>query len=242
MQKEKCLIVSHLNIEDLLTINGIVRYYSTKYLTTYILCKRDNLKSVVQIYSDNKSIIPIAINTDDYCIPRNHYIYDLYNNDNNTDIIKIGVHNDNWYTLKSDLLVGDFPYLFFKTFYQQLDLDYEIRYEYEKITRNYIEETEPYNKYCNKYGNEYIFSNVSINSNFNSNLPIFDPQNHNYDNIINYAYIIENADEIHLTFSSFFIISLFLDLSKVKKKCIYTNIINIKDYHKNIGDWLTIFN
>ncbi len=241
MQKEKCLIVSHLNIEDLLTINGIVRYYSTKYLTTYILCKRDNLKSVVQIYLDDKSIIPIAINTADYFIPRDHYIYDLYEND--TDIIKIGVHNDNWYTLKSNLVVGDFPYLFFKTFYQQLDLDYKIRYKYEKINRNHYEETELYNKYCNKYPNQYIFSNVSIDSNFNSNLPIFDPQSNNYhDNIINYAYIIENAYEIHLTFSSFFIISLFLDLSKVKKKCVYTNIINIKDYHKNIDDWITVFN
>jgi hypothetical protein len=34
---------------------------------------------------------------------------------------------------------------------------------------------------------------------------------------------------------------MFLDLSLVKKKYIYTNITNIKDYHEKMNDWTIIY-
>ena len=116
----------------------------------------------------------------------------------------------------------------------------------------------------NSYNNEYIF--VHNCENFNDNFQINNPNNYlifhpnlNYydyypdskynkfwngtisDNIFNYCKIIENSTEIHVTFSSFFNLCIFLDLSKVKEKYIYTKITNIKDMHKNLASWKIIY-
>jgi hypothetical protein len=61
------------------------------------------------------------------------------------------------------------------------------------------------------------------------------------DNISDYCYIIENSEEIHVLFSAFFSLCMYLDLSNVKKKYIYTCIPNIKDYHKNANDWIIVY-
>jgi hypothetical protein len=134
------------------------------------------------------------------------------------------------------------------------DLLYDLIYNYEKINRNYLNEKFFYNDIMEnylKFNNKYIFvhdknNNLTIH-NINK-LPIFHP-NFNYDknyclwknkiynNILDYCKIIENSYEIHVTFSSFFNLCMFLDLSKVTNKYIYTNIINIKDFHKNMKDW-----
>ena len=255
---EKCLIIGHLNIEDLLTINGIIRYYSTKYIITYLLCKIDNLKSIVQMYSDNKSIIPIAIDTNNYYISNDsdsdsNYIYNIYSE---IDIIKLGVHNNNWFLLKSDLLIGNLPYSFFKTFYQQIDLEYDSRYIHEKINRNHLNELNFYNSVSVSVSvsvslsvidlnKKYIFSTINdkhIKQNINKN-PIFNPKTNNIksDNLLDYSYILENAHEIHVNYCDFFALCVFLDLSNVKNKYIYTNISNIKDYHKSTKDWTLIY-
>ena len=228
---------------------------------------------MIKIFSDNNNIIPICIDIIEDILPNNHYIYEKYKN---FDIIKIGLHNNNWHILKSDIIVGDLPYSFFKTFYKQLELDYEIRYKYEKINRNHNSEIFFLNKVMKNY-DKYIFlhdndkniifrdndKNIIFRDNDKNNLsniesiiPIFHPninyyneksELYNYwlniisDNILDYCKIIENAEEIHVIFSSFFNLCMYLDLSKVKKKYIYTNIINIKDLHKNMKDWIIIY-
>lgn len=272
---DKCLIIGHLGLGDLFIINSIVRYYTKKYNIVYILCKKYNLKTIMQMYSDNKHIYPIAIDINENIIPFEHYIFDIFNED--CDIIKLGLHNNNWFTYKSSYNDGDFPNLFFKTFYEQIDLNYNIRYKYEKINRNISSEQLFYTKCMNNYNNNYIFVhlntenyNTTYNTPYNSNknlslfseeyikenknIPIFTP-NYNYYlndienkyykcwnnsisyNIIDYCKILENAHEIHVTFSSFFNLCMFINLSNVKKKCLYTNITNIKEFHNNIIDW-----
>jgi hypothetical protein len=323
---KECLIVSHLSIGDQFIINGIVRYFSLKYSKIYLLCKRSNLKSIISIYSDNNSIIPISVDTNNYMIDNDHYIFDLYKD---CDIIKIGIFNNNWYIYKSNFIIQNLPYLFFETFYKQLNLEYNLRYKFEKIYRNYKREEYYFNKIMEKYiinDSKYIFihdennsilkniteNNCNINrsslrfsrentmnlskqsedkelfsrenimnlskqsedkelfsrentmnlskqlldkelfsgtiveENTSNNISIFHP-NYNYypkycngiisDNITDYCKILENSYEIHVIFSSFFNLCTFLDLSKVTKKYIYTNIANIKDLHINLKDW-----
>jgi hypothetical protein len=255
---EKCLIAGHLGLGDLITINGLVRYYSKLYNNIYLLCKKENYKSIIQIYSDNSKIIPIFIDTNEHIISIDHNIFKIYKD---CDIIKLGVLNNNWYVLKSNYTIGNLPYSFFETFYKQCNLEYSIRYEYEKINRNKIKEKNFYNKTMNKF-HKYIFIhsnnlNLKISDEFiTKNIPIFDPNNNYYDessiyynlwnneisyNILDYCMILENAEELHLSFSSFFSLCMFLDLKNVKKKYIYTNITNIKDYHKNMYDWNIIY-
>ena len=74
---KKCLIIGHLSLGDQLIINGLVRYISNKYSITYILCKNKNLKSLISMYEDDNSIVPISVNTDDYMINNDHYIFNL---------------------------------------------------------------------------------------------------------------------------------------------------------------------
>ena len=134
---DKCLIIPHLSIGDLFIINGIIRYYTKNYNYVNFLCKKKHIKSMLQIFSDNINIIPICVDINEDILPNNHYIYEQYKK---YDIIKLGIHNNNWYVFKSDILVGNIPYSFFKTFYKQLDLDYNIRYNFEKINRNIFDE------------------------------------------------------------------------------------------------------
>jgi hypothetical protein len=261
---EKCLIVGHLGLGDLFIINGLVRYFSEKYKKTFILCKNNNLNSVINMFSDNKSIYPISINTNLHIIPDNHYIYNLYNDE--YDIIKIGIHNNNWYIFKSNFNIDNLPLSFYKTFYEQLNIEYNLRYKYEKINRNYLNEIKFYKNVMKNYlntNNKYIFIHnkddklLSINT--IENIPIFDPNLNYYkdnkkseyfeywngiisNNIIEYSIILENSYEIHLQFSSFFNLCMFLDLSKVNKKYLYTNISNIKDFHLKMNDWNIIYN
>jgi len=255
---EKCLIVGHLGLGDLITINGLVRYYSKLYNNIYLLCKKENHKSITQIYSDNSKIIPIFIDIKEHIIPIDHNIFKIYEH---CDIIKLGVLNNNWYVLKSEYTIGNLPYFFFETFYKQCNLEYSIKYDYEKINRNKIKEKLFYNKVMKKYDKYIFFHSNNLNLKINDeiiekNIPIFDPNNNYYGessinynlwnneisyNILDYCTILENAEELHLSFSSFFNLCMFLDLENVKKKYIYTNITNIKDYHKNMSDWNIIY-
>jgi hypothetical protein len=250
---KKCFIISHLNCGDLLTINGLIRYYSNIFNIVYVLCKKIHSKTFNQVFLDNKFIIPIFIDLKDDIIPNNHYIFDLYSDCN---IIKLGLLNYNWYVLKSNYFLGDLPYSFFKTFYQQCNLDYNIRYTYEKINRNYLFEKHFFNKIMNKY-NKYIFVHDNNNEiNIINDLPIFHPNKNYYtieskyysywnenisNNLLDYCLIIEKSEEIHVSHSAFFALCLFLNLENVKKKYIYTKIPNIKDYHKNLKDWNIIY-
>ena len=265
MNTKRCFIVSHLSLGDQLIINGLIRYFSSIYSYTYLLCKKTNLKSTISIFSDNNSIIPISVNTNNYVIDEDHYLFNLYKD---CDIIKIGVLNNNWYILKSNFNIDNLPYSFFETFYKQQNLDYKIRYNYEKINRNFSLEDKYYKSIMHNYlniinnitNNKYIFVHYNIDNNkiisdkyINKNIPIFhpninyytDPKNKYYNywngiisnNITDYCKIIEKSYEIHVTFSSFLNLCVFLNLSKVTKKYIYTKVANIKDLHENLKDW-----
>ena len=251
---EKCLIVGHLSLNDFFIINGIINYYTTIYNKVCFLCKKKDHKSMLNCFLDNNLIIPVYIDTDDNIIPLDHKILKNYNN---YDIIKIGTHNENWNLLKSTFNIGLYPYLYFKTFYQQLNLDYQIRYNYEKIYRDTIREQIFYDNIMEKYNDNYIFTyGVIENDIMINNIPIFDPYKNYYnkyskyyhlwkdeisDNIFNYCKIMESSDEIHISYSDFLGLALFLDLSNVKTKYLYTDITNIKDLHKKLYDWKIIY-
>ena len=57
--------------------------------------------------------------------------------------------------------------------------------------------------------------------------------------ILDYGYIMENAEEIHILDSAFYCLSNYLDLSNVKKKIVYTRCENLDTYTKQPG-WIVI--
>lgn len=245
---EECLIISNLSLNDLFIINGIINYYAIKYNKIYLICKKIYINTIKQFFCHTPIIIPIYIDIENDIINNNHYIFQEYKK---CDIIKIGINNE------YNLIIGQHPYLYFQTFYKQLNLNYELKYKYEKINRNLLEEKKFYNDVMLKYKNEYKFV-MDIKSNdiiSDNKIAFFTPyynfydkksifydywQNKISDNIFNYCLILEEAKEIHIEFNEFFSLCMFLNISNIKKY-VYTNITNIKDYHKNIADWNIVY-
>lgn len=244
----KCLIYGNLNICNLFEINGIIRYYSNIYDEIYVVCKNNYYNSAYNIFSDNKKIIILSLDIQDEIIPSDHYIFHLYK-----DNIIINL------TLDSNIK----NYFLSKNYYNKINLDYSLRYKYEKINRNNIRENKFYEKIMKKYNNSYIFINDYTKLNYKkiniyNKLPIYHPKINYYndniysifydywngessDNILDYCKILENAYEIHLAYNDFFCLANFLNLSNVKNKYIYTDLVNIKDYYENLKDWKIIY-
>jgi hypothetical protein len=244
----KCLIYGNLNICNLFEINGIIRYYSNIYDEIYVVCKNNYYNSACNIFLDNKKIIILSLDIQDEIINNDHYIFDYYKN----NIINLILDNSN-----------DKHYHIGKNYYNKANLDYSLRYRYEKINRNHIFENKFYEKIMKKYNNNYIFINDYTSYNYKkiniySKLPIYHPKinyyeddkysnfydywnNESSDNILDYCKILENAYEIHLAYNEFFCLANFLNLYNVKNKYIYTDIVNIKDYYENLKDWKIIY-
>jgi hypothetical protein len=257
---DRCLLIGQLSLSDLFILNGLIRYYESIYENVVLLCNRKNYKNMIYIFKDTNTI-NIICSDEKITNDNNHYIYNKYEE---YDIIKLGIDNDNWDKFKSQLLINNLPLSFFITYYVQMNIDYNIRYKFEKIYRNIDEENLFYDKVMKSYDDKYIFlhncenfnDNFKINNPYN--YPIFHPNVNYYDyypdvkydkywnniisdNICDYCKIIENSSEIHVTFSAFFNLCFFLDLSNVKEKYIYTRITNIKDMHKNLDSWKIIY-
>jgi hypothetical protein len=171
------------------------------------------------MYIDNPHIFPIRISTKDL-------LYKQYENINILYIQKENIHS---------LKVGPFPYLFFQTYYEQYHLKYSLRYLYEKINRNTYQEDKMYESIIIKKLPYIVTDHMFYITSFKHT--IISLLQYKIKDIFNYSKIFENAEEIHLTYSVFFHLCMFLDLSKVNHKYIYTNITNIKEIHKNIWDW-----
>ena len=220
-----CIIISHLSLRDSLIINAIVIHLSNIYNLVYFVCNKKYYKSINQIYCENNKIKPIYI----------EYNMDIFKKFKDIQIFCIGKNNPNWKSLCSKLILENMPYNYFKTFYKQLDLDYDIRYKYEHIYRNKEREVNFYKKYISS---QYIFINDKIN--IKNATTSFYYNKEQSDNILDYCSVIEAAEEIHVLYDEFFSLCVFLDLSKIKKKNIYTDISNIKDFHKSLHDWTIV--
>ena len=61
---KKCFILTNLGLGDNITANGLVRYLSTCYDETYVVCKKGKLNNVKEMYSDDDNIKFIIIDYD----------------------------------------------------------------------------------------------------------------------------------------------------------------------------------
>ena len=257
---ENCILLFHLSTGDNFTMYAMVIYYSIIYKYVNIFCLHRNINTIKQMYDKNNNIIIHLIENKNYngCIVSKNDIDKLKNKLINFDIISTGMHNNNF----------DYSQIFWRCFYKQVNLDYDIRYIYNNINRNYKKEKKFYNKIINKYGNKYIFLNdhrhlfykhIAIRPNikithefpiFHSNINYYNGnKNDKYfyfwkkkylkNNLFDYCMIIENATEIHITDSAFSCLCPYLDLSKVEKKCIYTK-YDYVNYHNSFKDWIIL--
>jgi hypothetical protein len=253
------VVLFHLSTGDNFTMYAMILYLTTIYENVYIFCLHRNYETITQLYELHPKIhiCKCDINHNVCNVPNNTLNY-YCSTITDYDVIKTGRHNSKWVNNN----------IFWKGFYSVVNIDYNLRYVYTSINRKYEKENTLLNKIKNIYGEKYIFvhdhrnydykhNSIRPNVIINSELPIFHP-NYNYyndnttnsffgywnssfylNNLFDYCAVIENAEEIHISDSSFSCLCPYLDLSKVKKKVIYTN-FDIIDYHESFKNWIKL--
>jgi hypothetical protein len=222
--KPKLMLLINYGLGDLINMAGAIRYYSQTYKVT-ITCDKKNLSNAYILFDDLNDLSFLV--TNELTII---YVNDLSYYFNDYQEIKVtGCHD-----IKFNLT--NIPY----SFYQTLKLDTNIMRKYfvvKKIQNNNFIKIKDY---------KYIFihnqaSNYNGNINLNTDKLIICPDKNYYESnsekyelaqlflnlpFFEYIDIIENADEIHVVDSSFFCISLQLNLTAIIKCCYFRYVIN----------------
>lgn len=114
--RTNAIILTHLGNGDHITCNGLVRYYSTKYDSVTVVCKKQNLHNIKEFYADDKSINFYTVET--------NYIYrptqfEKYAKSNNYDDVIVTGHTKN----KN---YNDLPFCF----YEFIDVPHSVFWNY----------------------------------------------------------------------------------------------------------------
>ncbi len=267
---KNCVILMHICTGDSFTMYACVCHYAKIYDMIYIFCMERNKEFIQQLYEKlnvNITIIPIEEHKKcklGYAAPLS--FIDKLMDVEDYNIIKTGqsfeenaVHCNEWVELNK------ISKYFWRNFYKQANLDYEIRYDYMDINRNLEKEKNFYDKIVEIYGKKYIFvhdhriySRDVKNGKFirdlylREDIPVFHPNINYYkeghkfydlwgenlisNNILDYGMIIENAFIVDIIDSSFGCYCPYLKLDNVSKKIIRTG-LNIVDYHNSYKNW-----
>jgi len=189
-------IYHHLGLGDHIICNALVRNIYSENLeksnTIYLFCKKNNQRSVSFLYRDLIKLKLLLVNSD-------KEVEEYLQKNRKKNIIKIGFGNANFK-----------KYTFDRAFYEQLHLDFKLRWENFFFVRD-IEREKRLFKYYNLKEYEYVFLHDDKERNFvinldyitKNNLKIVRPIKGLTDNIFDYCYLLENAFEIHCMDSSF---------------------------------------
>jgi len=226
--KSKAFIYTHLGLGDHFWMNGAIRYLSTCFDETVIVCKERNRSAVLSMYSDDSSISLFIVEDD---IELHPFIQKKYLiEDQGYTVFSCGYHREN-------PVIYEFPH----SFYDDLSLSRKIRTEYFYVP-TYKESIDLLENVL-KVSKNYILihqnssqKSTDIFKTLTTDLPILDinsnnyPEDHKFHDVaqlvvnqpmIYYKELIENAKEIHCLESSFYCFASHLDLSKVSKKVCY---------------------
>lgn len=232
---KKALIYTHLGLGDMFWMNGAVRYLSTIYDEVHVICKERNMKNALEMYADDQSISLIIIQDDSDLHPwpltKMKFEEQGYT-----------VYGCGFFTNKDKIAIYNLP----NSFYDDLDIPIEIRQSYFYIPRTQASENlfttvksflndRPYIVIHQQSSNETIPIYEHLRAK-QPNILILDLNYNHYpkehpdyqvaESVVNkplldYSYLIENAEELHFIESSIYCLASHLDLSRVKQKVCY---------------------
>lgn len=227
----KLVIYTHLGLGDMIIMNGAVRYFATQYAEVIVICKRIYQEPVSMMYSDNPRIYLCVIEDDSELHPWS-LTKDLFQEQGYT-VLGCG-----WFSGKENPAVYDIPH----SFYDDLGIPRDYRLTYFSVPRSnesiaiaksfkvpYIlvhEESSivkiPITQRLREQGETRLL--LDINKNI---YPRDSPEWALAEQVVNIplcnlASVIENAEEVHMIESSIYALALHLDLSRVKRKVVYT--------------------
>ena len=176
----KLIFIPHFELGDSIVLNGVVRYYCTKYHTVFMPCRSNYYNQIKFMYSDLSNLVLYNISNNN--IYKNIKLYIPYDKNNialydtyNIEFKVLGCMKK-FYNKHSKTLSTAFPIWI----YDDLKVN-DIAYDYFKIVRNHIREDELYNNLINIIGKKYVIiiddekRNYTINQKYLSHIkyPIF---------------------------------------------------------------------
>ena len=181
---EKLIIFPHLELGDNIIFNGIVRHYCSIYKKVILICKVTYVKQLEYMYNDLNNLILYPIKGGE--VENINVLDELYYDneiknifiDYNIKFIAINSYKK-YYNTNTEDLKGYIDKLYYGedkiskyplTFFNELNLPYDIRYTNFKVNRNYIIENEIYTKLINILGYKYNIIIDDEKRNFNINI------------------------------------------------------------------------
>jgi hypothetical protein len=221
-----------------------VCHFAQKYQKVIIFSLYRNRHTIKQLYNKLSNVKVIVIDNKDYnihLVPDEHInkSYEYCKQKNlNIDIIKCGNNVPNFS-----------GYQFWRSFYTQIGLEYNMRYKkkYNIINRNYEREHKLYNKVIKKYGYKYIFvhDHRFLDTIFRSarpnviapdiNIPIFHPNCNYYEEVdknnkfanLWYNFISNNLLDYCMVIEKAY--AIYISDSSFSCICPYLNLSHIKN-------------
>ena len=229
---KRAFVYTHLGLGDMYWMNGAVRYLATAYDEVHVVCKKKYEMNAAAMYADDPSIKLHLVEGDVDLHPwpiRRYY----YMNEGFT------VYSCGNYAQKPDRVVYNLP----NSFYDDIAMPREIRNSYFHVPR-----TEAAKKLAAAFDQPYIIvhqqSSVQKLAIVDKLLAagekrlILDLNENHYDPttqskefelaklvvnapVLDYTYLIEGAEELHMIESSIYCLASHLDLSRVKRRVCY---------------------
>jgi len=219
------VFLSHLGLGDLIFMNGAIRYSALMVDKLYVVCKSKYCNTIKEIFSDNPSVCILECRDDDSDVLHNMSMlkeivthsflsgyWGGYSVDSNNKDISLQFYENLGFPIEikrkfayfnstSSIEIPDVPYIFThsssSTTYGKF-LDFKDKWNTDEILT-----IDPNNNIYPPGHKWHILAESYIN------LPT----------ISRYVKLIENADEIHVTDSSFYSLASLISTKATKKVC-----------------------
>ena len=228
---KRAFVYTHLGLGDMYWMNGAVRYLATAYDEVHVVCKKKYEVNALAMYADDPSIKLFLIDDDADLHPwpiRRHFFADQ----------GFSVYSCGFFAPKPDKAIYELPY----SFYDDMAIPRDIRTRYFHVPR-----TEEARKLADTFvGRPYVLVHqqssvkklaivsklraagekrllLDLNENHYS---VGDEEYKLAQSVVNkpvldYTYLLENAEELHMIESSIYCLASHLDLSKVGRRICY---------------------
>jgi hypothetical protein len=231
--KKRAFVYTHLGLGDMYWTNGAVRYLATAYDEVQVVCKKKYASNAAAMYADDPSIKLFLIEDDIDLHPwasKRHYFAEQ----------GMTVYSCGFFAPKPEKAIYDLPLCF----YDDMGIPREIRKSYFHVPR-----TEAARCLADSLkGRPYVIvhqqssvetlpivdklraageTRLIIDLNKNQVDRATDPLGHDLAEqavgvpLVDYTYLLEGAEELHMIESSIYCMASHLDLSRVKRRVCY---------------------
>ena len=229
-------IYHHLGLGDHFDCNGMVRYIlkAFNFDNIGVFCKSNYFSMVDFMYRDNDNIDVIEVDKD-------NEIRDVYNfiskNNCASNLLKVG--HEHYHCLSEEEKKSKNCW---EIFYEQVNIPYEVRYDYFYVERDRLEEQRVMKK-LNPHGKDFVFTHDDPSRGFildkshilDKSLHIV--ENDVSENIFYLLSVVEQAKEIHCMESSF---KTLVDIYGVQENMFFHNFRNHPLGGRSNPNWKTI--